>query len=129
MDMTDDDKTKLNEIFFPFGSKKRKDFIENNNNLVYYTTAGTAKNILKNQELWMRNASVMNDFSEISFGLNSLRYLLYAPGDNNLLSLFRTYLDKPLLEIFKKSVITIFTPYGESTSWQYNTYITSFNCH
>ena len=130
MDITDDDKKELNEIFFPLGSKKHKDFIENNNNLVYYTTAETAKNILRNQELWMRNASVMNDFSEVRFALDRLRYLLYAPGDDSLLKLFVDDLDKTLSEIFKKCVNAFFNfDNGESTSWQYNTYITSFTYH
>lgn len=40
---------------------------------VYYTSADTAMKVLKNQELWFRNATVMNDFSEISYGLNLIR--------------------------------------------------------
>lgn len=36
----------------------------------YYTTADTAYNIISNQEIWMRNASLMNDYSEIKYGLN-----------------------------------------------------------
>lgn len=36
---------------------------------VYYTSADTAMKVLRNRELWFRNATVMNDYSEISYGL------------------------------------------------------------
>jgi hypothetical protein len=41
-----------------------------NKRFVYYTSADTAMKIIRNKELWFRNALVMNDFSEISYGLH-----------------------------------------------------------
>lgn len=38
--------------------------------VVYYTDASTAFKILDKQEIWMRNASLMNDYSEINYGLD-----------------------------------------------------------
>lgn len=45
--------------------------VENENKrFVYYTSADTAMTLLRNRELWFRNANVMNEFSEIAYGLN-----------------------------------------------------------
>lgn len=41
--------------------------------LCYYTTADTALKIIKNREIWMRNASAMNDAREVQHGLEILR--------------------------------------------------------
>ena len=39
---------------------------------VYYTTAATAERILRNAEVWMRNAMTMNDSMETRHGLKCL---------------------------------------------------------
>ncbi len=44
--------------------------------LAYYTSPDTAMKIIKNKEIWLRNASVMNDRSEISYGLNMIENAL-----------------------------------------------------
>lgn len=41
----------------------------------HYTTASNAKLILEGKRLWLRNAALMNDFSEITHGLGCLRYV------------------------------------------------------
>lgn len=56
-------------IFRPDDFLSYKDVIENDRKFVYYTTAETAEKIITNSEIWMRNSTVMNDFSEISYGL------------------------------------------------------------
>ena len=38
----------------------------------YYTDASTASSILQNSEIWMRNASLMNDHSEIAYGIERI---------------------------------------------------------
>lgn len=40
--------------------------------LAHYTTAENALNILNGRSIWLRNAALMNDFSEISFGKSCL---------------------------------------------------------
>ena len=58
-------------IFCP-GEVERLDAIRSDGRLVYYTRADTAKSIIGNGEIWFRNAQVMNDFSEIRYGLDLL---------------------------------------------------------
>jgi hypothetical protein len=40
--------------------------------LAYYTNADTALKIITGKSIWMRNASLMNDFEEIEYGRNAL---------------------------------------------------------
>lgn len=37
---------------------------------VHYTTAEVAVSIIKNRGIWMRNAFVMNDYSEVRYGMD-----------------------------------------------------------
>jgi len=48
---------------------------------VYYTDADTAMKIIKEEEVWFRNALVMNDYTEIGYGLDGIRGALFAEGD------------------------------------------------
>ncbi|MCY4242764.1 MAG: DUF2971 domain-containing protein [Rhodobacter sp.] len=48
---------------------------------VYYTNADTAVKIIQNEEVWLRNALVMNDYTEIIYGLESIRNALFEEGD------------------------------------------------
>jgi hypothetical protein len=49
-----------------------KEVAENGTRFAHYTSAATALKIIQKGEVWMRNASVMNDFSEIKHGQNCL---------------------------------------------------------
>lgn len=120
---------KINQIFFYRATKRRFDFMKGSN-LAYYTTAETAKKILTNCEIWMRNVSVMNDYNEVRFGCNLLDKLLYHSGDSQFIQSIKDSLDPSIFSIFG-TVLKNFFDYnnGESSSWKYNTYITSFTEH
>ncbi len=45
---------------------------EKKGRFVYYTSARVAMSILQRKEAWMRQATTMNDFSEIQYGLSRL---------------------------------------------------------
>lgn len=55
-------------LFNPVGLRRTKYVMENNLDLVHYTSASNALRILGNQEVTLRNATLMNDFSEIDHG-------------------------------------------------------------
>ena len=61
---------KLYEIFQPGYSEALRKLTDEQSRFVYYTNAETALKIIRNKEIWFRNAAVMNDFSEISYGLS-----------------------------------------------------------
>ena len=59
---------KMLEVFFYY-DRKRTNALANSRGLVaHYTTADTAMKIIKGRSMWLRNAAVMNDFSEIEYG-------------------------------------------------------------
>ena len=62
--------SKLWEIFCPGDIEKLTEIRTRNRKFAYYTSADTAKKIIQNNEVWLRNATVMNDFLEISYGLD-----------------------------------------------------------
>lgn len=63
----------LIELLYPYYLKKREAIKANNTRFVHYTTAATAFQIIKNEEVWMRKSSIMNDFMEVEHGLECLR--------------------------------------------------------
>ena len=69
-------------IFCP-GEVERLDDIRRDARLVYYTQAETAKSIIENREIWFRNAALMSDFSEISYGLKLLTRAVSGPVGEN----------------------------------------------
>lgn len=56
---------------------------------VHYTTAETATSIIKNKQVWMRNAALMNDYSEIEHGIGCINEALNGPKG----AIFATLLD------------------------------------
>lgn len=70
--MTDND-LRLANLFLPHAmariaaAKSKPNF-----RFAYYTSASTGMKILDNNEAWLRNASLMNDFSEVHHGQNCI---------------------------------------------------------
>ena len=50
----------------------RRQALATGGRLVHYTTAEAAYKIIQGREVWLRNASMMNDFSEIQHGIDCL---------------------------------------------------------
>jgi hypothetical protein len=59
-------------IFVPEDAERRAKLKEGRR-LVHYTTAEAAYKIITGKEVWLRNALLMNDFSDIQYGLNCLQ--------------------------------------------------------
>ena len=72
----------LTGIFLPGNLERLAEVESDNRKFAYYTTADTAMKIIENEEIWLRNATVMNDFSEISYGLALMRQALSGPSGN-----------------------------------------------
>ena len=67
---------RIMEIFCPGNMGSLSEIKSGNRKFAYYTSADTAKKIIQNEEIWFRNATVMNDFSEISYGLSLVKKAL-----------------------------------------------------
>lgn len=59
-------------VFFPFMQDQLASAVSSGGRFAYYTSADVASQILDKQEFWLRNATVMNDFSEIEHGFQCL---------------------------------------------------------
>ena len=59
---------KMLEVFFCYDRKRTKMLADAKGLLAHYTTADTAMKIIRGRSLWLRNAAVMNDFSEVEYG-------------------------------------------------------------
>ncbi|WP_415910103.1 DUF2971 domain-containing protein [Oleiharenicola sp. Vm1] len=70
--MTRADIERMDEIFFPNLASAMKKASAGGFRLAYYTTAETAMRILANQEVWLRNTAVMNDYMEVQHGMRCL---------------------------------------------------------
>ncbi|MCY3627563.1 MAG: DUF2971 domain-containing protein [Gammaproteobacteria bacterium] len=67
-------------------TKTRDEILNDNPKFAYYTRAETAKQIVQKGEIWLRNASMMNDYSEISYGLAGIERVLKSQDGQKLLS-------------------------------------------
>ncbi len=70
----------LREIFLPTQRSREIALRNRDCNFAYYTTASTALKIIKNKEIWLRKALVVNDYSEIKYGFDLLFEALDSPG-------------------------------------------------
>ncbi len=79
-----------NQTYFDiFFSSYRQDFYDTlkDRRFVYYTNAETAKKIIENNEIWLRNSLLMNDYSEISYGLSVGEKVMEGPIGKKIYSL------------------------------------------
>jgi hypothetical protein len=63
---------KFLEVFLPYAARRTERVEKANGRFVYYTSAATACSILEKEEVWLRNARLMNDYSEVSYGWQCL---------------------------------------------------------
>lgn len=61
----------IEALFFP-QIKERRAALKAGKRLVHYTRAESAYKIIAGKQVWLRNAQLMNDFSEIQHGINCL---------------------------------------------------------
>ncbi|WP_420559380.1 DUF2971 domain-containing protein [Tepidicaulis sp.] len=72
------------QTFYPFAYKKITNIIHSKKRFVHYSTAEAAVSIIRNKEVWMRQASTMNDFQEIEHGRHCLQQALKHPSGEKL---------------------------------------------
>lgn len=68
----------FSELAFPSETRRFQDVFDKGLKMAHYTTAENAALILNNQTLWLRNAQLMNDFSEVAHGTACLQLCLQA---------------------------------------------------
>ena len=118
----DEETLKFNEIFIPGLIEESLQVLNDKRRFAYYTSASTAMKLIEHKELWFRNASVMNDFSEIRYGLNLIQKTFSGP----LGARFRESVD----DIFDGTVAQVENLLVDwIPDWEFETYIACVSAH
>ncbi|MGV8713061.1 MAG: DUF2971 domain-containing protein [Nitrosomonas sp.] len=72
MQLTTEEIESYKKTFLPYATSATSRVISAGSRFAYYSSAATILKIIQNQEIWMRNAMIMNDHSEIRHGLDCL---------------------------------------------------------
>lgn len=75
---------RMRQIFAGADTHRSTGFYLNGKKLVHYTTAANAVNILRSEEMWLRNVRAMNDLQEVHHGFGLLEAALAPPADSTL---------------------------------------------
>lgn len=59
-------------LFFPYALSRLTEIAARSGRFVHYTSSEVAMSVIRNRNIWMRNATTMNDFSEIEHGFQCL---------------------------------------------------------
>ena len=70
--MNDEAQEKLGRIFMPYAMRRLDQVRQKKTKFAHYTSAYAAIQIIEKKTVWMRNAVVMNDFSEVQHGQECL---------------------------------------------------------
>jgi hypothetical protein len=78
--------SRLESIFRPFALQQKKEFAGKQRDpalasFVHYTSAEAALKILETKRIWMRNVTVMPDFTEVTRGFNLISQVLFRDAD------------------------------------------------
>lgn len=91
---------------------------------VHYTSADTAKQILENKQVWMRNTSVMNDYAEIKHGETAVRNFFNFSSESS--ATFWRNLEERFPRI-SKEIDVDYSNWANDLNW--NTFVTSVSVH
>lgn len=100
----DVDTKKLFRLIFCYDEKRTNSVIENKQLLAHYTTADAAMKIIKNRCLWLRNAAVMNDYSEVSYGRDVIEPVINGPIGAKLFDVLDGLRDNLSRELMERHV-------------------------
>lgn len=118
----DEATVKFNQIFCPGLLEASLSVVQENTRFAYYTSADTAMKIIRKQELWFRNAMVMNDFSEIAYGLGLIRKVFAGEQGER----FREAVN----DIFPEVMAKVDDKYTDwNADWELETYIACVSVH
>ena len=109
-------------IFFPYVAQRKAQLAQANIRLAHYCAAESAVSIIRNQEIWMRSAAVMNDSSEVEYGMQLLLHAYQQDAGAQ----FKAAID----DVFPSTLREV-TEFFDSYRWELRgeTYLTSVSEH
>ncbi|MBZ0089416.1 MAG: DUF2971 domain-containing protein, partial [Thermoanaerobaculia bacterium] len=87
-----DHEVRVRRLFYPHMTQ-RLESVGPDGRFVHYSTAEAGVGILTNKEVWLRNTSCMNDFSEVQHGLNLLADTYKSPVGQRFQAILNDNLD------------------------------------
>ena len=116
--MTQDE---ITQLFVPH-ILERMEVIRTGKRLVHYTSAESAYKIISSGQIWLRNAQMMNDFSEIRHGIDCLIEAWASPTGVELQSMLER-----IKEGLRDELANIFN--GHTDGFKSGTYLLSLSEH
>lgn len=118
----DEETLKYLKIFMPDILAQTHSIASENGRFAYYTSADTAMKVIENGELWLRNATVMNDFSEVRYGIELIERIFQGDlGDQ-----FTQAVDE-IHAGTREKVVGLLD--GWQLDWELETYIACVSLH
>ena len=109
------------QLFLPHVLERRA-VLQTGKRLVHYTSAEAAYRIISGREIWLRNAQMMNDFSEIQHGIHCLHLAWASEGGQKLQAMLNRLQDG-----LRDDLANIFD--GHADELRVGTFITSLSEH
>jgi hypothetical protein len=116
-----DQQQRLLATFFPHAFRRTMAALNSDQRFVYYTNADTAVKIIRNNDVWMRKSSLMNDYREIEHGFECLNSA-YKSNKDRVLAVFDS-----MFPGFCEKLETLFNAW--LPHFRTDTYITCFSEH
>ncbi|WP_169055439.1 DUF2971 domain-containing protein [Rhizobium sp. P44RR-XXIV] len=126
--MHDDDEL-LRAIFMPLETEYMRRSVFAHHRLAHYTTAENAVNILKGQQIWLRNARVMNDTQEVNHGISMIQRAIRPAIESTIEPALRQ-LAQALDQAYPGIAQECFALFDQfAWSLQHKTYVTCLSLH
>ena len=120
--VSDDGVDLWGRILFPYAHEQMEMLRSTGKRLVHYTKLEVACSIFREKSFWMRNAAVMNDYSEIYWGERCLKKALESDAGSR----FRTLIE----EMFPGSYDWALAYFNEwKRDFRTKTYLASLSIH
>lgn len=120
--MEEDEVARAWNLFFPYAQKNMDRVRDSNTRFVHYTSAESGIKILRTNRMLLRNSAMMNDFSEVQYGMECLSAAYNSPLGDRLKAVMKSVQDD-LPDIFENDFNDEF---GEVRS---ETYLLSISEH
>ena len=92
----------VEKLIWGWLDNKNEELKSRGNKLVHYTSSDNAVNILNGKELWMRNPSIMNDYSELQHGLSQVGSYFFDKSLNFRIANVSAYTESLLVKSITK---------------------------
>lgn len=91
-------------LFFPYATKRRKRVVDEGIRFVHYTSAEAGIAIIRSRMIRLRNSSVMNDFSEVQYGIECLTSAIYNGVTGARFQKALNDIDQSLVDVIENAI-------------------------